>query len=152
LAIAPEGSRSLISNTSPSIEPNFGKIVTRTSKGIGAGTFRHRLADSQAFVTTYEVPLEGHIKMQAAWQKEMDRNMVGQAISKTCNAPANITSEELSEAYLEAWRLGCKGLTTYREGSRDSVYFENREDAAKDEMGRIVDNCVTGVCDIGFEK
>jgi ribonucleoside-diphosphate reductase alpha chain len=76
LAIAPEGSRSLISSTSPSIEPNFGRTITRTAKGIGAGTWEHPLAKSDKFVTTYEVTLSEHIKMQAAWQEEMNAFMV----------------------------------------------------------------------------
>lgn len=152
LAIAPEGSRSIISNTSPSIEPNFGRVVVRTKKGIGSGTFKHKLADSPAFVTTYEVPLESHIKMQAAWQNAMDVNMVGQSISKTNNAPKDIAPEELGEAYIEAWRLGCKGLTTYRDGSRDAVYFEKRDDEARDEHGKLIQECTTGVCDVGFSK
>lgn len=139
LAIAPEGSRSLISNTSASIEPNFGREITRTDKGIGAGTWKHPLGENPNFVTTYEVPLEGHIKMQAIWQKAMNANMVGQSISKTNNAPRGTSAQELGEAYLEAWRLGCKGLTTYVDGSRDSVYYEKREDEKRDEFGHIED-------------
>lgn len=166
LAIAPEGSRSLISNTSASIEPNFGREITRTSKGLGSGTWRHPLADKEEFVTTYEVPLEAHIKMQATWQKEMDKNRVGQSISKTNNAPATVTESELAEAYLEAWRLGIKGLTTYVDASRDSVYFEKREGEVRDELGHMVspDESLTteeyeamacsigGGCDSGLEK
>lgn len=138
LAIAPEGSRSLISNTSASIEPNFGREIVRTSKGIGASTWKHRLADNPSFVTTYEVPLASHIKMQATWQDTMNQNMVGQSISKTNNAPATIKEDELREAYLEAWRIGCKGLTTYVDSSRDSVYYEKRDGEKRDESGRLV--------------
>lgn len=152
LAIAPEGSRSIITNTSPSIEPNFGRTVVRTKKGIGSGTFTHKLAHMPEFISTYEVPLDAHIKMQATWQNAMDVNMVGQAISKTNNAPNNITPEELGEAYLEAWRLGCKGLTTYRDGSRDAVYFEERPDEARDENGKLIRDCNTGACDVGMGK
>lgn len=152
IAIAPEGSRSILSGTSPSIEPNFGRVITRTKKGIGSGTFRHPLADHPAFVTTYEVPFEAHIKMQATWQKAIDKFMVGQAISKTNNAPRNTSPEEIAEAYLEAWRLGCKGLTVYRDSSRDSVYYENKDDEIRDEHGRLVLDCATGACDIGMNK
>lgn len=137
LAIAPEGSRSLISSTSPSIEPNFGRTIVRTSKGIGSGEWKHPLADNKNFVTTYEVSLSEHIKMQAAWQKELNFNMVGQSISKTNNAPKGISEEELGEAYLEAWRLGCKGITMYRAGSRDAVYYEATDDEKHDEYGRL---------------
>jgi ribonucleoside-diphosphate reductase alpha chain len=139
LAIAPEGSRSLISNTSASIEPNFGREITRTTKGIGAGTWVHPLANDKNFVTTYEVPFASHIKMQAVWQNAMNMNMVGQSISKTNNAPTNISVDDLGEAYLEAWRLGCKGLTTYRDKSRDAVYYEKREGEERDEHGRMTE-------------
>lgn len=152
LSIAPEGSRSLIAGVSPSIEPNFGRTIVRTNRGIGSGTFTHPLADNPAFVTTYEVPLEGHIKMQAAWQDAMNANMVAQSISKTCNAPANIKDDELAEAYLEAWRLGLKGLTTYVDGSRDAVFHEEREEEQRDEHGRVIQDCATGVCDVGLAK
>ncbi len=151
-AIAPEGSRSIISNTSPSIEPNFGRIIARTSKGIGDGVFMHPLAESPSFITTYEVPLEKHIKMQSVWQNALNRNMVAQAISKTNNAPRNISPDEIMEAYLEAWRLGCKGLTMYRDGSRDAVYYEARDGEIRDEHGRIVPTCNTGSCDVGMIK
>ena len=152
LAIAPEGSRSLLTNTSASIEPNFGREIVRTSNGIGSGTWKHRLADNKSFVTSTEVPLAGHIKMQAVWQEEMNRHMFGQSISKTITAPNSITTDELGEAYLEAWRLGCKGFTTYRDGSRDGVYYEKKDEEIRDESGRLVEACATGACDIGMEK
>lgn len=139
LAIAPEGSRSLISNTSASLEPNFGREITRTEKGIGAGTWKHPYADDPNFVTTYEVPFDAHIKMQAVWQNEMNINKVGQSISKTNNAPEDITEDELAEAYLEAWRLGCKGLTIYRDKSRDAVYYEKKDGENRDKFGKMLE-------------
>jgi len=152
LSIAPEGSRSIITNTSPSIEPNFGRVIVRTNKGIGSGTFPHPLASNPAFRTTYEVPFWAHIKMQSVWQNAMNENMVGQAISKTNNAPKDISPDELAEAYLEAWRIGCKGLTVYRDTSRDAVYYEHKDDEVRDEHGRLVLECATGACDIGMAK
>lgn len=145
LAIAPEGTRSLISNTSASIEPNFGREIVRTSNGIGASTWKHRLADNTSFITTYEVPFSAHIKMQSVWQNAMDENMVGQSISKTNNAPAGVAESELKEAYLEAWRLGCKGLTTYVDSSRDAVYYEKRDNEKRDESGRLLDNTILDI-------
>lgn len=143
LAIAPEGSRSLISNTSASIEPNFGREIVRTSKGIGSGTWRHRFADDPSFVTTYEVPLEQHIKMQATWQNSMNRGMVSQSISKTNNAPASVSPSDLGDAYMMAWEMGCKGLTTYVDASRDSVYYEKKEGVTRDEFGHITEKDVS---------
>lgn len=152
LAIAPEGTRSLITSTSPSIEPNFGREITRTKKGIGSGTWLHPLAVNENFVTTYEVSLSEHINMQAAWQDELNANMFAQSISKTNNAPTTISEDEMGEAYLEAWRLGCKGITMYRDGSRDAVYYEKKDNELRDESGHIIDECATGACDVGMMK
>ena len=46
---------------------------------------------------------------------------VDHSISVTVNLPANITEEVVGDLYLKAWEVGCKGLTVYREGSRDGV-------------------------------
>jgi ribonucleoside-diphosphate reductase alpha chain len=71
---------------------------------------------SPAFVPASRVTLEQHVRMQAAWQRYTD-----QAISKTINCPAETTREELSDAVLLAWELGCKGVTVLRESSRENV-------------------------------
>lgn len=63
-----------------------------------------------------DVPALSGIKLQAAAQKWVDH-----AISKTANCPADTTKEQVSEMYMTAWKLGLKGFTIYREGSRDGV-------------------------------
>jgi ribonucleoside-diphosphate reductase alpha chain len=66
------------------------------------------------FICAHDIaPLE-HIRMQASLQKWVDN-----AVSKTINAPEHATVEECREAFLQAWRLGVKGITYYRDGSRD---------------------------------
>ncbi|MEL7672398.1 MAG: LAGLIDADG family homing endonuclease [Chloroflexota bacterium] len=78
------------------------------------------------FVVSGDVTAEEHVRMQAALQAFTDN-----AISKTCNFPATATEQDVAEAYLLGWRLGCKGLTVYVTGSREKVVLETAETAKK---------------------
>jgi len=145
--IAPTGTISIIANASSGIEPVFafayvrnvldgsrlvegnailnerlqeaGILSDELLKKIAAlGSIAHIgeiPADIRAvFRSSHDISPEYHIRIQAAFQKHTDN-----AVSKTVNFSREATREQVATAYLMAYRLGCKGVTIYRDGSRD---------------------------------
>src|SRR5256714_10815439 len=78
------------------------------------------------FVTAMDLAPEEHVKVQAAIQRWVDSS-----ISKTCNLPSSYTVEQTREGYELLYRLGCKGGTIYRDGSRDVQVLNLKEEDKK---------------------
>ncbi len=68
----------------------------------------------KVFVTAMDLSYEDHVKMQAAFQKYTDN-----AVSKTINLPNTASSRDVENTFMMAWKKGCKGITVYRDKSRD---------------------------------
>ncbi|AET65895.1 ribonucleoside-diphosphate reductase, adenosylcobalamin-dependent [Desulfosporosinus orientis DSM 765] len=145
--IAPTGTISMICSASSGVEPLFAVAYTKTvmdgtalvevnplfeafakEYGFYSPELMQKIADQgtvlglsevpnwvqEVFVTAQEIAPEWHIRIQAAFQKYTDN-----AVSKTINFANSATHEEIAEAYRLADELQCKGLTVYRDGSRE---------------------------------
>jgi ribonucleoside-diphosphate reductase alpha chain len=146
--IAPTGTLSLIAGCSSGIEPLFALSYTRNildgAKLIEVNPYFEeaskkndfysdeliqKLADGahlddmeqvpdnakELFVTAHNITPEWHIKMQAVFQKYTDN-----AVSKTVNFPRQATKEDVAKVYLLAYKESLKGITIYRDGSKES--------------------------------
>lgn len=88
------------------------------------------------FVTAHDISYKEHIKMQASFQKHTQSG-----ISKTINLPNNATIDDVYNSYILAWKLGCKGVTVYRDGSKEHQVFtiENKKIELQNEAKDIDD-------------
>jgi len=146
--IAPTGTLSIIGGCSSGIEPLFAIVFTRRildgqellevhplfeRVAREQGFYSHQLMEEvsqhksladmdrvppevrRLFVTAYDISPEWHIRMQAEFQRHTDN-----AVSKTVNFRNEASQEDIRRVYLLAYELGCKGVTVYRDGSRES--------------------------------
>ena len=81
----------------------------------------------EVFRTAQDISPDDHIKMQGILQQ----SGVDSSISKTINLPSTATREDVRRSYMLGYNLGCKGLTVYRDGSRDSQVLNTKERSEK---------------------
>ncbi len=137
LTQAPTGSTGTMVGTSTGIEPYFAFEYVRQSRLGNDKQYvpiaREWLEQNPSeelpdyFTTAMDLTAEDHIKVQAVIQKWVDSS-----ISKTANAPANFTVEDTKKLYEYAYELGCKGVTIYRDGSRDEQVLSIEEKEIKE--------------------
>ncbi|MGZ8994889.1 MAG: TSCPD domain-containing protein, partial [Rhodospirillales bacterium] len=125
-SIAPTGTTSLMAgNISSGVEPVFAYAYTRKVLQPDGSKREEAVEDyaltvwkrlygdapppTDAFVTAQTLTPAQHLRMQAAAQEVIDSS-----ISKTVNCPEDIAFDAFADVYVEGWKLGCKGLTTYR--------------------------------------
>lgn len=99
-------------------EELMGKIAA--NNGTLTGLEEVSEAAKKIFVTTHDISPDWHVRMQAAAQKNVDA-----AVSKTINLSHDATVSEIRKAYIEAWETKCKGITIYRDGSKEFQVLEN---------------------------
>lgn len=167
--IAPTGTISIIAGCSSGVEPIFAISYVRRhlldegdelvevnpffeevarAEGFYSDDLMRRIAEKgtlqdfseipekvkKVFVTAHDIAPEEHIKMQAAFQKYTDN-----AVSKTVNFGHDATTEDVEKVYLLAFKLGCKGVTIYRDRSREAQVLNintGQKDGKEKEAGR----------------
>lgn len=133
ISLAPTGTISMIAGCSSGIEPVFKfrmeKHVLDAKLDLDHNLYKIWAMAAKPdeivpeyFIEAGDVSYEEHVKMQAAFQEHVDSS-----ISKTINFNNTATREEIAEAYSLAWRLGCKGITVYRDGSREIQVLVSRD-------------------------
>lgn len=115
-SIAPTGTIALIADVNGGIEPFFSKKYIRNITQ-GIGNFAEDSVTQKVeydVKTAHDITWKAHIDMQATWQKYTDN-----AVSKTINMHEDSTAQDVKDAYHYAWEQGCKGITIYRNNSRN---------------------------------
>jgi len=161
--IAPAGTISIIAGSSSGIEPSFAISYIRTvmdntrmvetnpffekeakERGFHSEQLMEKIAErgsiqefeevspeiKKIYVTSHDIAPEWHVRHQAAFQKYTDN-----AVSKTINLSNQATVEDVENAYKLAYQLECKGVTIYRDGSREAQVLSTKK--KKKEKGKI---------------
>lgn len=140
VSIAPTGSIAMIADCSHGIEPIFSPSFLRVDERGQEYLYKHPLADEDYFVSAVG-------SRQATWKEQIDlvataQHWVDSGISKTINLPNEATVTDVKDAIVYAWKSGCKGITLYRDGSRQFQVLNQvpTEQEVKDST------CKDGVC------
>lgn len=151
--IAPTGSISMIAETSSGIEPLFALVYNKRVLDGGEFLYVNKYFEQKAvemniysrdlmrivskegsirrldgmpdslrriFVVAADIKADWHVRMQSAFQKHTDS-----AVSKTVNYPSYASADDVKEAFMLAHKLGCKGITVYRDKSRKKQVFSH---------------------------
>ena len=137
--IAPTGTIALLADCSSGIEPVFAlehtrvrtqvdgtKVIMKQVNRYYAEALKQGLPEDvikSVFVTSHDISPISHVRMQSAFQKYTDL-----AVSKTVNLPHGSSVKDVLDIYVSAWKLGCKGITIYRDGSKtQQVLYREKE-------------------------
>lgn len=153
--IAPTGTLSIIAGCSSGIEPIFAVSFIRNvlegtklievnphfeqvakNLGLWSRELMEKIAETGSiagfnefpdtmkaiFVTAHDIAPGDHIKMQAVFQKFVDN-----AVSKTVNFSHSASTADVEDVYMQAYKLGCKGVTVYRDGSREEQVLSRKK-------------------------
>ena len=138
--IAPTGTIALLADCSSGIEPLFAlehtrvrtqidgtKVIMKQVNSHYAEALKDELPENvikSVFITSHDVAPLSHVRTQGVFQKYTDL-----AVSKTVNLPHESTKKNVLDSYVTAWKLGCKGITIYRDGSKSmQVLYRKEED------------------------
>jgi len=175
LAMPPSGNNAVIFDTSFSIEPFFAMSYTQrvfggreirsvnrlllrelAAHGVEEADLHQEIASNgggvqglsrvpeeiqRVYKTAHDITPEWHVSMQAAFQEHVDN-----AVTKTVNLPRTATPEQVAELYQQAWRLGCRGITVYRDTSRADQAIEATRPAEATTTPEVTCDPVDGTC------
>ena len=163
--IAPTGSLSIIAGCSSGIEPLFAVSFVRNvlegarmievnpcfkkmmeDLGLYSDSLIESIAETgsirgfdeipedirRVFVTAHDLAPDDHVRMQAAFQKNVDN-----AVSKTVNLPKTATTEDVASTYIQAYKSGCKGVTIYRDGTRENQVLSTTKSSETASTSRV---------------